>query len=280
MTYKTILVHCNDARRVRGLLAPAVALTEKFEAHLIGLSVVPPASLVAVGAFAAPPIIDDSRCRLYQEQNPALRSAFHDMTRGRPFPAEWRDADAGVFGVADAVLEHGRAVDLIMANQTDPEWPANEWLDVADRLALESGRPVLIVPNSGKFEFVGRRILVAWNGRREAARAVFDALPLLRSSEATKVVWVGAQGEDRSIHSLPANDVCQALARHGVKCHGTEQITSQSDIGETLMDCAKGFGADLVVMGCYGHSRFREFVFGGASRYFLTRGSLPVLMSH
>lgn len=280
MTYKTILVHCNDARLVRSLLAPAVTLAEKFQAHLIGLSVAPPISVMTPGAFAAPPMIDDSRRQLYHLQNPALRSAFEDTTRGGTFTAEWRDADAGPFGVADVVLEHGRAADLIVASRTDPDWPAREWLDVSDRLAIDSGRPILIVPNAETRERVGTRVLVAWNGGREAARAVFDALPVLRDSEATKVIWVKQQSENGFAQSPPSNDICVPLARHGVKCDRTEQVLLQSGVGETLMACAKDFGADLVVMGCYGHSRFREFVFGGASRHFLTKSSLPMLMSH
>lgn len=280
MSYKTILVHCNDTHRVRGLLAPAVALADKFQAHLVGLSVVPPVSVIANGAFGAPPLIVDAQCRLYREQNPALRGAFDDMTRGKAFSTEWRDADAGSFGVIEVVLEHGRTADLIVASQTDPNAPASEWLDIADRLALESGRPVLIVPNAETPDRVGTRVLVAWNGRREAARAVFDALPILKDSASTKVVWVNSQSEGEATRLLPANDICFALARHGVKCDRTKQLSSELDAGETLMACAKDFGADLIVMGCYGHSRLREFVFGGASRYFLNKASIPVLMSH
>ena len=282
MTYKTILMNCNDHRRIGCLLTTTLALATKFQSHVIGLSVVPPVSVIATGPLYAPPIIVDAQCQLYREQNPALRKAFEDMdmTGGKPCTSEWRDADAGPFGVAEMVLEHGRAADLIVTSQTDPDWPASEWLDVADRLAFESGRPVLIVPNAHENRPVGARILVAWNGRREAARAVFDALAILKLAKATKVVWVNSQGDGDATQTQPAPDICTALARHGVKCERTEQVPPQSGVGETLMAHAKDFDADLLVMGCYGHSRLREFVFGGASRYFLTKMSMPVLMSH
>jgi nucleotide-binding universal stress UspA family protein len=278
--YKTILMHCNDKRRIATLLAPTVRLAETFQAHLIGLSVVPPIAVIATGVPDAPPMIVDAHCQLYRAENPAMRQAFEDAARGRGFVAEWRDDDAGAFGVADCVLPYARAADLVVASQTDPEWTGSDRLDIADRLAIESGRPVLIVPNAGMHERVGESVLVAWNGRREAARAVFDALPILQRAKSVKVVWVNPQSERETAQDVPAADVCAALARHAVKCEATEQVRPREGVGETLLAAAKDCGADLLVMGCYGHTRFREFVFGGASRHVLAHMSIPVLMSH
>ena len=101
MSYKTILVHCNDRRRIETLLAPAVSLAERFQSHLIGLSVVPPVAVVSAGAPLGPPIIVDAHCELYRAANPAMKAAFEGAARGRGFVAEWRDDDAGAFGVAD-----------------------------------------------------------------------------------------------------------------------------------------------------------------------------------
>jgi nucleotide-binding universal stress UspA family protein len=280
MLYKTILVHCNDKRRIEALLAPAVNLAERFQAHLIGLSVVPPVSVVSAGA-EGPPIVLDEHCKVYRDdENPAMKSAFEAATHGRAFVGEWRDDEADAYGAANRVLQYARAADLVVAAQADPQWAGSEWLDVADRLAMESGRPVLIVPNSGAQAGVGERVLVAWNARREAARAVFDALPILQRAEEVKVVWVNPQSEHELAQDIPAADICAALARHGVKCQATEQVKPRASVGETLLSCAKDMSADLLVMGCYGHTRLREFVFGGASRHVLAHMSVPVLMSH
>jgi nucleotide-binding universal stress UspA family protein len=279
MSYKTILMHCNDARRITRLLSATTALADRFQAHLIGLSVVPPVSVVTAGALEGPPIIIDAHCELYRQQNPGMRQQFQEATAGQSCSAEWRDAEAGPFGVVDVVLDQGRAADLIVVSQTDREWPASEWLDVADRVAVESGRPVLIVPNAPPRNRVGSRVLVAWNGRREAARAAFDALPLLKRATASKVVWIDPQS-DGDAEQTPGQDICQALQRHGVHCGMTERVAPQADVGRTLMAQAEAFDADLLVMGCYGHSRLREFVFGGATRYALEKMAIPVLMSH
>ena len=177
-------------------------------------------------------------------------------------------------------MPYARAADLVVASQTDLDWAGTEDLDVADRLVIESGRPVLIVPNAGMHNRIGDKVLVAWNARREAARAVFDALPLLQGAKDVKVVWVNPQSERELAQDIPAADICAALARHGVKCQATEQVAPRAGVGETLLACAKDFKADLIVMGCYGHTRLREFVFGGASRHVLAHMSVPVMMSH
>jgi nucleotide-binding universal stress UspA family protein len=280
MSYKTILVHCNDRRRIEALLTPAVSLADRFQSHLIGLSVVPPVVIVPTGAALGPPVIVDAHRELYRADNPAVRASFEGATRGRGFVAEWRDDDAGAFGVAERVLPYARTADLVIASQTDPEWPGSGWLDIADRLAMEAGRPVLIVPKAGMCKRVGERVLVAWNGRREAARAVFDALPILHGANDVKVVWVNPQSERERTQDIPGADICTALSRHGVKCQATEQVSPRGSVGETLMARATEMGADLLVMGCYGHARLREFVFGGASRHVLNHMPIPVLMSH
>jgi nucleotide-binding universal stress UspA family protein len=280
MPYKTILMHCNDKRRIEALLAPTVRLAETFQAHLIGLSVVPPVNVISVGAVEGPPIIVDEHCKVYRDENPAMKAAFEAATRDRAFVGEWRDDEADAYGVADRVLQYARAADLVVAALADPQWAGSEWLDVPDRLAMESGRPVLIAPNTGAHPGIGEKVIVAWNVRREATRAVFDALPILRRAKEVKVVWVNPQSEHELAQDIPAADISAALARHGVKCEVTEQVKPRVGVGETLLACAKDMSADLLVMGCYGHTRLREFVFGGASRHVLAHMSVPVLMSH
>jgi nucleotide-binding universal stress UspA family protein len=276
--YKSILVHCNDKRRIRNVLGPAMNLSERFQAHLTVLSVVPPIAIFSSPGGMVTTV--DAHCQLYREENPAMRTAFEEAVRGRGVVAEWRDDDARALPVIDCVLPYARTADLIIAGQSDAAWPGSGWLDIADQLVLESGRPVLFVPNSGAYGPVGQRVLVAWNGRREAARAAFDALPILRQAKEVKVVWVNPQSEGEPGGDLPTIDICAALARHGVKCEGTEQVKPHINVGQTLLSCGKDIAADLMVMGCYGHTRLREFVFGGASRHVLEHMPIPILMSH
>ncbi len=281
MAYKTVLVHCNDLSRVERVVASGVQLAEQFQAHLIGLSVSPPILIVPTGTPGVPDtVVIDERRQAYRKHNPEMQAAFESAVRGRSLVAEWREADAGGSTVVDVVLRHARAVDLIVAPQADTQWSGSPHLDVADRLAMESGRPVLIVPNEGLCTGFGEKVLAAWNAEREAARAIFDALPLLQRAKKVQVVWVNPQSEGGTADAVPAADICEALARHGVKCEATQAIRPRANVGRTLLEHAVESGADLLVMGCYGHSRLREFVLGGATRHVLDHMSIPVLMSH
>jgi nucleotide-binding universal stress UspA family protein len=277
MAYKTVLVLCNDKDRVSQVAEPAARVAAQFGAHLVGLSVTPPVHVAPTGMPGTPDtLVIDEHCKAYRKHNPEMRAAFEAAARGHNLTAEWREVDAGSRSVTEAALEHASAVDLIVAGQK----AGLGQLDIADRLVLGSGRPVLIVPRQAAVRNVGARILVGWNGHREAARAAFDALPLLKRAEWVKAICVNPQLEGGPARHAPPAEVCAALARHGVKCQATEAVGLRTHDGKTLLACAQDNGADLLVMGCYGHSRFREFVFGGASAHVLEHMTLPVLMSH
>lgn len=277
MDYKTILLHANEAARLPGLLRPAVALSTLFKAHLIGLSVTPPVRIIPAGMPGAPDtIVLDEHCKAYRAQNPAMKASFEGAARAAGVAADWTEVEADSASVATVVLEQAHAADLVIAAQSKPG--ADSWyLDIPDRLALESGRPVLIVPNEGAFQTFGKRIVLAWNGRREAARATFDALPLLRQAESTWLVQVDPP-QGAGAETLAA--VSAALDRHGVRCQAEVIQSPNGDAGKALLGRCETANADLLVMGCYGHSRLREIVFGGATRHVLASMTLPVLMSH
>jgi nucleotide-binding universal stress UspA family protein len=225
-------------------------------------------------------MVIDEHCKAYRKDNPEMKAAFETAGRGRNVVLAWREVDAGSTSVAEIVLQHARAADLVVAAQTDAKWPGSQRLDIADRLVLGSGRPVLITPNEGPHRDVGERVLVAWNARREAARAVFDALPLLQRAKEVRVIWVNPESEGELAQDIPAADICTALARHGVKCEATQVVQPRTNVGQTLLMQVKDCSADLLVMGCYGHSRLREFVLGGATAHILRHMTIPVLMSH
>ena len=280
MTYKTILVHLNDERRVGQLVDVAVHLADRHESHLIGLYVVPPGIVGSVTRIGGG-LIESGR-RAFREEGKRIAATFEKATAGRAIVPEWRsiEPDRRHPGCAEAVMEHGRAADLIIAGQTDETWDYHLLLDFPDRLAIESGRPTLIVPYAGRFPKFGRRVMVAWNGKRESARAVFDALPLLKEAEAVQVLWIDPNAGGGGSGDIPAAEITAALARHNVKCEAARTTAGDIDVGNALLSRLADFSADLLVMGCYGRSRFREFVLGGASREILRQMTVPVLMSH
>jgi nucleotide-binding universal stress UspA family protein len=270
MSYKTILVHLNDERRVAGLIDAATQIAERFQAHIIALYVMPPIPTYGVTSFGAGYI--QAGLKAFRDEADRVRKAFEDAIRGRPITPEWRLVEPGAQNVADCIVDQCRAVDLVITGQRDRSFDFSAVLDVPERIIIESGRPVLVK--------IGGRVTFAWNGRREATRAVFDALPLLKTAERVRIVWVNPQAEASVARDLPGAGIAATLARHGVKCEISTAVSSEISVGDVILSGLSDDGADLLVMGAWGHSRMRELVFGGATRHMLEHMTVPVLMSH
>ena len=276
MTYKTILVHLNDSRRAERVLEPAAQLAARFNSHLIGFHAYSavPASPIPMASSALGSIVAAER-----RNSEAIADAFKRMTSGKPYVAEWQLQKVAHVDLAGVVMERGRAVDLIVAGQTDPEWDLSPLMDFPERLALECGRPVLIIPYAGRYSTVGRRVVIAWKRSREAARAVFDALPFLREAQAVHILEIKERGDDDTALA-PDTSIAAALGRHGIKPELRTSIASDISVGDEILSRAADLDADLLVMGAYGHARFRELVFGGVTRHIARHMTLPTLLSH
>jgi nucleotide-binding universal stress UspA family protein len=146
-----------------------------------------------------------------------------------------------------------------------------------EAVLFESGRPVVVVPAACQ-TFAARRILVAWDGSGRAARALHDAMPLLRAAEAVEVVSV--VGEKDLSTAVPGAEVAPHLARHGVSATVKDLVAKQGDVAETLRSQAGLFRADLIVMGAFAHSWIREMVLGGVTQSLLKESPVPLFMSY
>ena len=278
MSYKTILVHFNDERRVKGVIDAATFIGERHGAHVIALYVMPPIPTYGPTAFGAGYI--QAGLEAFRAEADRVRKAFEDASRGRPIVPEWRLVAPGERTVADCVIDHARQSDLVIVGQRDESFDFSSVLDVPERVIIECGRPVLVIPNAGTFPKIGERITIAWGARREAARAVFDALPLLVAAERVRIVSVNPRRGSPAAGDLPGAEIGTTLARHGVKCEAGTAISHEIDVGDVLLSGLTDDGADLLVMGGWGHSRMRELIFGGVTRHILEHMTVPVLMSH
>ena len=210
-----------------------------------------------------------------------LKDVFTNVPDKLDIATEWREADAGFGTAAGVVVTHGRAADLIVIAQKAPTWSYTDMLEEPERIAIESGRPVLVIPNAGDFTCPPKRVLVAWNGTRESTRAVFDALPLLKSATEVNVLWIDPQRDKATAGDIPGAELCATLSRHGI--HSTA-IATKAAAGRrrhgTVGAREKAAALDLLVMGAYGHTRLREFFLGGVSKHVFANMTCPVLMSH
>lgn len=275
MSYRTILVHLNDSRRARRLLHYAAEIARAFEARLVGLHVSPTFRGSALDA----PAIDGLQFSRGEEAD-HLRSIFEEIVNKDRFQGEFRllTADRPL----DIVAARAHAADLVIASQTDPKWGLSSVLDFPEHVAVVSGRPLLVVPNATEVWTLPKAAIIAWNQRRDATRAMYEALPLLKGARFVELLTIDEQHDSGALNRevLPLSAVAEALAAHGVKASAVTLRSSGPSIGCEICARAEKERVDLLVMGAYGHSRLRERVLGGATQHMLSHMIVPTFFSH
>lgn len=275
MAYKDLLVHLDDAASSDTRARLACALARSHDAHLVGVYVEPPLpSMLFPGDLPAAELIE-SELEEAARRREATRTMFDEAAQTAGIRHEWRHLDDGR---VHALAVCARYSDLVIAGRREDGDP-DSVVEVAQDIALGGGRPVLVVPRAFDRE-IGGSVLIAWNGSREAVRAVHDAMPLLTRAEQVRVLSVNPDTGGDGHGALPGADICAHLSRHDVNAEGLEAHTHGERVPELLVERAREFGADLIVMGVYGHSRLRELVLGGVSRYLLRHTPVPLLISH
>jgi len=211
----------------------------------------------------------------FQEDARAVEAAFGARLEASGVAHEWSSSDTGEEPAMRAGATACNTSDLVVASQYNESIPAAAGYS-PDELVLGTGRPVLVVPTEGRVAPLGRRVLAAWNGSREAARVLFDCLPLLQPEAELRILVV-----DSARGNATLTAIARALARHGLDPLPVSVSKSAGrSSAEEILSYAADWGADLVALGCYGHSRLRETVFGGATKRILRDMKLPVLMAH
>ncbi len=279
MAYKTILVHLDAGKAVDSRLDIALALAQKFDAHVVGLyalTVVPaPGWVMSAGGSA----LVEARAKTETELRQGARAVWDTAVRRSGWgKTEWRSSDADVL---EAMTLHARYADLLVIGQNDPgEAASGISSDFQQRLPLRAGRPVLAVPYAREKRPVGDNVLVAWNASRESTRAVTDALPMLSAARQVHVAAFNPGRPGGAHGDVPGADIALYLSRHGVKVSVSQYQAADIDVGNDLLSRAADLDADLIVMGAYGHSRFAELMLGGVTRTILESMTVPVLLSH
>ena len=272
MSYKSILVNLDIDGSATPLIKLAADLARRFDAKLIGCSgadVVPP-FVTSDGMMVDGEMIARQREEIEARLN-NLQQKFVGLA-GPGLEIEWR---GDVMEPTRLLIGMARAADLIVTGSPEGAKAGNSYrsTDLGD-LLLHAGRPVLVAA-SGAEHLLAGKVLVAWKDSREARRAVADAIPFL--AEAVEVVVVAVERDGTKQTSERLADVAAFLGRHGIRAR-TEVISGTAD-GERLADFAKSMEADLIVSGAYGHSRLREWVFGGVTRSLLDEIGLNRFMS-
>jgi nucleotide-binding universal stress UspA family protein len=279
MTLKNILVHIDDSPQCRQRLDVASDLARGHDAHLSGIYVVSvPAVPAIMSAGYFPEGFIAGQEERERERAKKVKAEYDDYMRRAGIASEWRERQGDPAGI---VSLNARYADLAIVSQADPAGTGPyEMLELPADVALSAGRPVLVIPHIGPAESLGTRVLVGWNASREATRAVNDALPLLQRAKSVTVLAIDPQGGVEGHGESPSADISLHLARHGIKAEAARTVAGDIDVGDALLSRAADLGADMIVMGCYGRSRMREFILGGVTRHVLRHMTVPVLISH
>ena len=277
MTYANILVHVDNGEHAAQRVQFAIRLAQQQSAHLVGLAC---GGLPYVPAEISRTLGRDwVEGRLAEMREEAARQAraFEAVAGGQGLRGV--EARSALGTTTELLLLNGRYADLVVLSRPEAASPDNGlgYDDTAEVL-LGIGRPVALVPGSWSDAPVGKRIALAWSATRESARAVTDALPLLKAADEVDVLVfnpakAGGHGAE------PGADIATYLARHGVRITVHNEAT-QVDVGNSLLSRLADLGSDLLVMGAFGHSRLRQLVLGGVSETVLRSSPIPVIMSH
>ncbi len=279
--YRDLLLHLDDAGGNDHRIRAAIQLAVRFDAHLTGfLSLRPPAQ----ARHYIPQELIDRHRKSVAERALQLRDQFEAACSAAGIAQEWLQSDLPP--IAGMKLA-GRVCDLSIVEKPSPvsagrrdAWYGEPMLP--HELSLRMGRPVLVLPQGGQAggladaARLGRRALIAWNGSREAARAVHDALPLLVQAEHILLLSI----DPAETGGTPAADMARHLARHGAKVELASQASGEEPVEAILRDAMRRFSLDLLVMGAYGHSRLSEMVFGGVTEAILDGLDKPVLFGN
>ncbi|WP_025917028.1 universal stress protein [Herminiimonas sp. CN] len=270
MSLKNLMVHLDQSKRTASRLELAVSLARQHQARLVGVfgQLAPSQTVGMVSTWPTP---------AYTEAAEASKAAFEKAAAGLP-QAEWHDINRGSeTEVLHHITDLARHADLVVMGQHDEMAKSYAPADLVEEVALNSGRPVLILPYVGTFAEVAKHPLIAWSNSREAARALCDALLLIEGCDKATVLSFSVTAEE-------ARNNCDAVIRH-LACHGIQadsetMLATEIGIMDMLLNRAADLGSDLLVMGAQGHIGLPFVSRGAGTRYILRHMTVPVLMSN
>jgi nucleotide-binding universal stress UspA family protein len=274
MAIKDLLVYVDNDRQCANRLQFAVQMAKHCEARLNGVYVRRQLDIPSYADVQIPQDVLAAGEKQLVEMSDAARGTFQKGVAGSSLDGEFHQLK----GVLPEVLSTSmHCADLAIVAQRNPDH--GDDLNVhysPDPLLFQAGRPLIVVPHTGEFRYPPSNVVVAWNTSAPSARALHDALPLLRQAEQVLVVSVGKSGQA----AFADGSLARHLTQHALQAEIRNVDAADSEAPEAVLSVAAESGSGLIVMGGYGHTRFRELVLGGMTRALLESMTVPVLMSH
>jgi nucleotide-binding universal stress UspA family protein len=278
MSLRDIIVYVDGTEAAKARVQFAVALAKEQGAHLIGVAFAPRALLPLYGADVG--FADMSEVlQSVKAQGEAALESFKASAEAAGVSAGERLMQGMSEEFPHDFAYFARQVDLTILGQPRDGDPLIGQYALVERCLFASGRPVIIVPAAPAKVALKGTIVAAWDGSAEAARAFNDALIFLTPAERV-VLLVGVASESGEKREPPTDDMVAHLQRHGVTAEVMRAPAIEGDVGRLLLSKAKELGADMIVMGAFHHSRWREFILGGVTLTMLEEATIPLFMAH
>lgn len=287
MALKDILVHVNETLHCSNRVDYAIGLAKQHGATLIAVYA---QSDPKVPRFAEQDTYTtginaniDARREVFIEGFEKAKETYGAKAEEAGVEVQWH---RGKFTssrelVTDQMLNHSQQADLVIVSQHDAENSIGRTpADLPERLVLESGRPVLVLPFAGVYNPVVAHAVVAWDNGKQSVRAVNDAIALMQSAKNVKVIEINPKQKKKQRFRVSSVELAEHLGRHGIAAEADHVASEDINEAEVLLNAVSDTSADLLVMGAYGHSRYRELILGGVTQHIFEHMTAPVLMSH
>ncbi|MFK7815199.1 MAG: universal stress protein [Gammaproteobacteria bacterium] len=279
MPIKDIMVVCDAGVANDFRVETSLHFAKVFDAHITGIHLTP-YPIPEKNSSGFNKVIDylaTDRIKLSKNTAELIKVKFETKASELDIPCEWKCID----GIdLQFIIDNARYADFVVLPQGYSRFGEEDSQRIDDYLSIYMGRPTIVVPDIKKVFNLPKRIMIAWDESREAARAVHDAMPFLEYAEDVQIVSVSNKPEEQNANIIYSDDLRKHLSHHGVNAEAMDADELADGTGKTILHSALEFDADLIVMGAYGVTRFKEVILGGVTRFLLKHTTIPLLLSH
>eukprot|EP01037_Dinobryon_pediforme_P017315 gene17315-17506_t len=281
--FKDIMVHLDGTAEDESRLGFAESLVHPLEGHITGIY----SNLLPDSAWMGATEASGTVVKMLMEMEDQARAEgdkksllLSERLAKLAAVSELRRVEAGAYQITRAVASLARTADVFVMSRPHGAKADERWTDLLETVLFDSGRAIIAVPPGYKKFGPIRRILVTWQDNRETTRALHEALPLIGRAAATRLLIVDDEKKRIEAREAPAADIARHLHRHGATVEVSEVDLPGRSVSDRILKAADEFTPDIIVMGGYGHSRFREWILGGTTRDMLTRCEIPLFIAH
>jgi len=280
MAYRDILVHLDYTKACPERISAAAALAKRTDASLKGVALALQSTINSYLGIPLKSDLDEKQKKAIEEAAESIIAEFETVVKDVGIEYSSEIIRSGATQAPAQLAFHARHADITVMGQPNPDLESATFLEsLYEGVLFGSGRPVYLIPYYGRIDVHNRNAVIAWDGGKKAARAVRDAIPLLKGRGKTTVLVINPETRSGAHGNKPGHDIAEYLRHHGIDAK-VDSFSNYDISPDTLiLNYLADQGADLLVMGAYGHSRLREKAFGGVTNSIVHQMTTPVLMS-